>query len=293
MVIVAGRDEALGQVRELRAFGSELRPAELTMVMVPVVAVGAPPSTLQLSTGEVSLLPLKSPVIVRNHLARLAHIGSLRAPRIASSGSHRPAHGGHPTRTTGVTRRRAAQTVGVVALLVLSTWLVGFGLGYAADHRYEREMGGEFSSDNDDGTAVRLGVIIAAIGLVPAAMVGVFVRRSRPRLLGSALVLALVVAVAGAWAEDHGPSHRCAFDRYGGYETCVSEAGAVQRDFALVVAPVALVNAVFWLTPRRRFGISASTEGRWVSRDRQQAEGKSLTVLQPSGRVQQIDGAAR
>jgi len=154
-----------------------------------------------------------------------------------------------------------AQTVGVVALLALSAWLVGVGLGFAADHRYERQMGGEFNSDNDDGPFVQLGLIVAAIGLIPAGVAGVFVRRTRPRLLGSVLVLALVVVFAGVWAVDHGPSHRCAFDRYGGYETCVSEAGAVQRDFALVVAPVGLVYSVFWLVPRRRVGGSARTEG--------------------------------
>jgi hypothetical protein len=153
-----------------------------------------------------------------------------------------------------------AQTVGGVALLAVSAWLVGVGLGYAADHRYERQMGGEFNSDNDDGPAVQLGVIVAAIGLIPAGVMGVFVRRIRPRLLGSVLVLVLVIAFAGAWALGHGPSRRCAFDRYGGYQTCVSEAGAVQRDFGLVVAPAVLVYSVFLLVPRAKVGASARSE---------------------------------
>jgi hypothetical protein len=110
-------------------------------------------------------------------------------------------------------------------------------------------MGGSYISDNDDGPAVQLGVIIAMIGFVPAGVAGVFVRRTRPRFLGSLLILGLVVALAGVSAVARGPSRRCAYDRYGGSEQCVSEAGAVQRDFALVVVPVVLVYAVFWLVP--------------------------------------------
>lgn len=144
------------------------------------------------------------------------------------------------------------RAVGVVCVVVLAVVVVGVGLRYAAEHRYEGQMGASFNSDDDDGPAVQLGLLIAAAGLVLAGAVGTTVRRTRARILGSLVALVLVAAVAGAWASGHGPAHRCASDRYAGVDRCVSEAGAVQRDAAVVVVPVGLVLLVFWAVPRAR-----------------------------------------
>lgn len=105
MVLVVGRDEALGQLRVLSAFRSELRPAELAMVVIPVIAIGRPSAALQLSTGEVPLLSLKPPVTVRSHSASIAQPGSQeRVPylRVRSAGPSQPqgeAPGPGPSRT--------------------------------------------------------------------------------------------------------------------------------------------------------------------------------------------------
>ena len=142
--------------------------------------------------------------------------------------------------------------VGVVCIVALAVGVVGTGLRYAAEHRYEGQMGASFNSDDDDGPAVQLGLVIAAAGLVLAGAAGTTVRRTRARVLGSVLALGLVAAVAGAWASGHAPDHRCASDRYAGVERCVSEAGAVQRDVAVVLVPTGLVLVVFWAVPRVR-----------------------------------------
>lgn len=146
--------------------------------------------------------------------------------------------------------RGAARTVGVVLVLALAVFVAEVGLSYAADHRYEGQMGDAFNSDDDDGPAVQLGLTIAAVGLVTAGVVGTFVRRTRSLFLWSLLALGLVAMPAAVWAADHGPGNRCSYDRYGNYERCVSAAGAAQRDFALILMPIGLVYLVFWAVPR-------------------------------------------
>jgi hypothetical protein len=149
-----------------------------------------------------------------------------------------------------VQRRAAAWTLGVALVLALAALLVGVGLGYAAAHRYEGEMGTAFNSDDDDGPAVQLGLTVGVVGVAIAGAVGAFVRRTRSRLLWSVLAFGLVATIGVDWATGHGPGHRCSYDRYGNSESCVSEAGAVQRDLALFLVPAGLVLSVFWVVPR-------------------------------------------
>lgn len=142
------------------------------------------------------------------------------------------------------------RTIGVVALLVLATVVVCVGLGSAADHRYEGQMGASYNSDDDDGPAVKLGLVVAALGLIPAATAGLGVRRTRTRVAWSIAMFVLLTGMAVAWAADRGPDHRCSSDRYGGSTRCVSQAGAVERDAARILVPGGLVLVVFWAVPR-------------------------------------------
>lgn len=70
-VLVVRGDIAIGQLRELSFRRAELRPAELTVVVVPLRLVGPPAGESKRSALEVLLLPLQAPVLVVVHRYRL------------------------------------------------------------------------------------------------------------------------------------------------------------------------------------------------------------------------------
>ncbi len=146
----------------------------------------------------------------------------------------------------------AAERAQVVRLwLVVCFGFVVLGLWVAAEARYGTQMGGHISGDSDEGPTVQAGLIVAAAGLLGVAACGFVTRRTARLFRRSLAVLGGAVLVAAGWGLLHGPHDRCAVNSYSETTHCITGAGAIARDAAVLAVPAVATFVVFWAVPRR------------------------------------------